>query len=61
MADFAWQEGYGAFSVAISGVNDTIAYINNQMEHHRTWTFEEEFIAFLTRHDLPFDRRYVFG
>ncbi len=59
--DLAWQEGYGAFSVAISGVNDTIAYIKNQESHHRTRTFEEEFIAFLERHDLPFDPRYVFG
>lgn len=46
--DFAWQEGYGAFSVSISGVRDTIDYIDRQEEHHRTRTFEEEFIAFLT-------------
>jgi REP element-mobilizing transposase RayT len=61
MGNFAWQEGYGAFSVGVSGVDDTIAYITNQAEHHRTKTFEEEFISFLKRHNLPFDDRYVFG
>jgi len=42
-------------------VDDTIAYITNQAEHHRTKTFEEEFISFLKRHSLPFDDRHVFG
>ncbi len=58
---FAWQEGYGAFSIAVSGIEDTTAYIRRQEEHHRTRTFEEEFVAFLERHKLTFDRRYVFG
>jgi putative transposase len=56
---FAWQEGYGAFSIAISGVPDTMAYIDNQQEHHRTRTFQEEFIAFLRRHGLEYDERYI--
>ena len=60
-ADFAWQEGYGAFRISVSGVDDTIAYIKNQAEHHRTKTFGEEFVSFLKRHGLPFDDRYVFG
>jgi len=59
--DCAWQEGYGAFSVGVSGVEDTIAYINRQEEHHRTKTFEEEFTAFLNRHGIEYDARYVFG
>jgi REP element-mobilizing transposase RayT len=58
---FEWQEGYGAFSVSISGVPDTIKYIENQAEHHQTTSFEDEFIAFLERHNIPFDPRYVFG
>lgn len=58
---FAWQEGYGAFGISISAVEDTIAYIRRQEEHHRTRTFEEEFIVFLERHNLEFDRKYVFG
>ena len=61
LRDFEWQEGYGAFSVSISNVSDTIAYIEHQAEHHRTKTFEEEFIAFLERHNIPFDPKYVFG
>ena len=58
---FAWQEGYGAFSIGMSGVDDTIAYINAQEEHHRVKTFEEEFSAFLKRHGIDYDERYVFG
>lgn len=58
---FEWQEGYGAFSVGISQENATIAYINSQEEHHRTHSFEEEFLAFLRRHHIEYDSRYVLG
>ena len=58
---FAWQEGYGAFSVSHSGVDRTIQYIERQREHHKTQTFEEEFIAFLRRHQIEYDERYVWG
>lgn len=58
---FEWQEGYGAFSIGISQVADTKAYIANQREHHRTKTFQEEFIAFLERHGIEYDPRYVWG
>src|SRR5436305_5329816 len=47
---FTWQEGYGAFTVGISQKDDTIRYIQSQAEHHRKRSFEEEFIAFLTKH-----------
>lgn len=57
---FGWQEGYGAFSVSVSQVPNTIAYINNQKEHHRRKTFEEEFIELLKRHNIDFDSRFVF-
>jgi putative transposase len=50
MRSFAWQEGYGAFSVGISGVDATVTYINNQTEHHRMRSFREEFIAMLQKH-----------
>ena len=53
--DFAWQEGYAAFSIGISGVDDTIKYIQSQAEHHRTRTFKEELIAFLNKHGLEYD------
>jgi len=58
---FEWQEGYGAFSVSVSQVAQTIAYINNQREHHRIKTFEEEFIQFLKKHHINYDARYVWG
>ena len=55
LRNFAWQEGYGAFSIGISGIEETRAYIRDQEEHHRTRTLREEIIAFLERHGLPFD------
>ena len=56
---FTWQKGYGAFSVSVSHLEKTITYIENQPEHHRTRTFEEEFIAFLKKHQVQYDERYV--
>jgi REP element-mobilizing transposase RayT len=58
---FAWQEGYGAFSVSISHVEATKAYIESQAEHHRMKTFQEEFLEFLKKHDIEYDERYVWG
>ncbi len=52
--DFAWQEGYGAFSIGISGVDDTIKYIQSQPEHHRNKTFKEELEVFLKRHGMEY-------
>jgi putative transposase len=59
--DFVWQEGYGAFSISVSGIEETIAYIQTQEAHHRTRTFEEEFIAFLKKNRIEYDERYVWG
>jgi len=58
---FAWQEGYGAFSVSRSMVERTVTYIGGQQRHHETTTFEEEFIAFLERHGVGYDPRHVFA
>ena len=58
--NFEWQEGYGAFSVSASQVKKTIAYINNQKQHHRKRSFKEEFIELLDKHHIEYDRRYVF-
>ncbi len=58
---FGWQTGYAAFTVSSSSVGDVIGYIDNQEEHHRTRTFDEEFKAFLERHGLEYDNRYVLG
>jgi len=52
---FAWQEGYGAFSVSISGVEPTIAYVRSQAEHHRKQSFREEFASMLRKHGLAYD------
>src|SRR2546422_5534250 len=57
---FEWQEGYGAFSVSASQAPKTIAYINNQKEHHRKKTFQEEFLELLMKHGIEYDQRYVF-
>jgi len=61
LSKFAWQEGYGAFSIGVSGIESTIAYIQSQEEHHRARTFEEEFLAFLEKHKIAYDERYVWG
>ena len=61
LRNFTWQEGYGAFSISVSGMDDTIAYIQNQEEHHRRRTFEEEFLSFLKRHGIAYDERYIWG
>ncbi len=55
MRAFAWQEGYGAFSVGVSGVDATVAYIRNQAEHHRTRSFREEYVAMLKKHGFAYD------
>jgi hypothetical protein len=56
---FAWQSGYGAFAVSYSGLDEVKRYLANQAEHHRRHSFQEEFLAFLKRHELEFDERYL--
>ena len=57
---FEWQKGYGAFTVSYSQIERVRHYIQNQREHHKTKTFEEEFIKLIEIHDIEFDRRYLF-
>ncbi|HUQ50164.1 MAG TPA: IS200/IS605 family transposase [Terriglobales bacterium] len=59
--DFAWQRGYGAFSVSASNVESVKAYILNQTEHHKTRDFQQEFLALLKKHHVSYDPRYVWG
>jgi REP element-mobilizing transposase RayT len=59
LASFCWQRGYGDFSVGPTKLNDLLAYIDNQEEHHRTRTFQEEYRAFLAKYGVEFDERYV--
>ena len=55
MRSFAWQEGYGAFSISMSGVEATTAYVQRQAEHHRTRSFREEFVVMLKKHGFAYD------
>ena len=57
---FQWQSGYGAFSVSQSKADAVKKYIANQREHHQKWTFRDEYLALLKRHNIEFDQRYVF-
>ncbi|MBI4325650.1 MAG: IS200/IS605 family transposase [Chloroflexi bacterium] len=59
MRGFAWQDGYGAFTVSKSNLDEVVEYIRNQPEHHRVKTFQEEFLAFLIRHKIEYDERYL--
>ncbi|MEP6818586.1 MAG: IS200/IS605 family transposase [bacterium] len=56
---FAWQEGYGAFSVSKSEEGKVIRYVSNQEEHHRKRTFKEELIGLLEKHGIEYDKRYI--
>src|SRR5688572_21595905 len=60
LAGFSWQDGYAAFAVSKSHVPEVEAYIRNQREHHRRKSFEEEYRAFLDRHEIQYDERYIF-
>jgi REP element-mobilizing transposase RayT len=56
---FTWQAGYGAFAVSYSHLDRVKEYLSRQAEHHRRISFQEEFIAFLQRHGIEDDERYL--
>jgi len=56
---FAWQMGYGAFTVSVSNEKQVFKYIQDQERHHRRITFEEEFVALLRKHGIAFDERFL--
>jgi len=56
---FFWQRQYGAFSVSTSQLDSVLEYVNKQQEHHRTRTFQEEYLELLRKHGVDFDERYV--
>jgi putative transposase len=58
---FAWQSGYGAFSVSESQAPVVRRYIANQKSHHRKRTFRDEFLELLEKHGVEYDERYVLG
>jgi REP element-mobilizing transposase RayT len=61
MESFEWQEGYGAFSIGWAQIETTLAYIARQQEHHLKQDFQAELIAFLQKHRVEYDPRYVWG
>jgi putative transposase len=56
---FFWQRGYGVFSVSPSQLEAVLEYVDQQREHHRTRTFQDEYRELLRKHGLDFDERYV--
>ena len=58
---FAWQTGYGAFSVSESNVPTVSRYIATQEEHHKKFTFQEEYVTFLKRNGISYDERYIWS
>ncbi|GAK52756.1 transposase IS200-family protein [Candidatus Moduliflexus flocculans] len=58
--NFAWQEGYGAFSYSRSHLNNVYEYIQNQQAHHQTKTLRQEYVDFLTHFNAQYDPRYLF-
>ncbi len=59
LAKFAWQAGYGAFSISPCQIESTRAYIRNQENHHRLRIFQEEYLAFLDEYGIAYDERYL--
>ena len=59
LRNFAWQEGYGAFSVSKSEEARVDRYIRNQEHHHRKRSFKEELIELLEKHGIEYDKRYI--
>ncbi len=59
LTGFAWQRGYGAFSVGPTDLEALLAYIDGQEEHHRTRTFQDEYRMFLRKYAVEYDERYV--
>jgi putative transposase len=58
---FAWQQGYGAFAIGQSQRAIVLAYIANQEEHHKKYSFEQEFVALLQKYGIAYDGKFVFG
>lgn len=59
LGDFAWQDGYFAFSVGHDAIDAVRAYLNGQEEHHRTRDFKEEVLAFLAKYGVKHDPKYL--
>jgi putative transposase len=61
LRDLSWQDGYAAFTVSKSNIPSVIKYIQNQREHHKKKTFQEEYRELLEKHGVEYDERYIWG
>lgn len=61
MRDFAWQDGYGAFTISKSNLLKVIRYAQNQRQHHSVKTFQEEYLDLLRKREIEYDERYLWG
>lgn len=59
LSDFAWQSGYGVFSIGFSQIKSVRDYISRQKVHHRKVSFKDEFRQFLRRYEIEFDEKFV--
>jgi putative transposase len=57
--DFAWQTGYAAFSVSRSNLPAALKYIREQEKHHRKVSFQDELLSFLEKHEIKYDKRFL--
>ena len=61
LQEFAWQIGYGAFTVSKSGVDATVRYIQGQRKHHQKRGFQDEYRELLQKYGVEYDEQYVWG
>ena len=59
LSKFAWQSGYGVFSVSVSQKYKVISYIKAQKDYHKKITFKEELLTFLERYEIEYDEKYL--
>jgi REP element-mobilizing transposase RayT len=57
---FEWQEGYGAFSYSRQQLDVVVKYILNQKQHHKEFSFQDEYLMLLEEFDIPYDKQYIF-
>ena len=60
-SNFAWQAGYAAFSVSRSNIHDVLTYVENQEQHHCKFSFQDELLALLKKHEIEYNPRYIWS
>jgi len=59
--EFSWQDGYAAFTVSVSNCEAVREYIQNQPEHHRKTSFQDELVRLLEKHGVKYDAKFLLG